>query len=198
MKRSSKSMRYVSIVGLLLAVSLALFMFAGCTRNAVNSDEQNPTDEIVNSQYETGEADQNFAGPKITFDALTRDLSRLLKEAEKLIDSKGGILSIELETGIAKFEVPTSALKSATLISIKVANESDPKLGSLCAYDCGPDGTTFAIDAKLSHPVAGGKLEASIYYFNEATGAWEFQEKVKVSKGYATFSIKHFSKYGIS
>ncbi len=198
MKRSSKSLRYVSIVGLLLAVSMVLFMFVGCSRNAVNSDDQNPTDEMVNAQYEIDETVQNFAGPKITFDNLVKEIDQAIKEILKLIDSKGGFLSLTLDFGTARFEVPANALAVPTWIRMAATNLVHPQLGSLKVYDFGPDGTTFAIDSKLIHPVPSGQLEASIYYFNEVTGAWEFQQRVKVSKGYATFSIKHFSKYGIS
>ena len=68
MKRSSQSKRYVSIMGLLLAISMALFLFAGCSRNSVAADEQNPVDGTDNPMFETGDADQNYAAPPVLID----------------------------------------------------------------------------------------------------------------------------------
>ncbi|MBK7092792.1 MAG: hypothetical protein IPH59_13900 [bacterium] len=90
MKRSSKSKRYVSIVGLLLAFCFSVFMFTGCSSNSVTPEDQNPVDEKVNYLYETGEADKNFAGPgKCLRAALTR--ATRLERSRKLIDEQGRI-----------------------------------------------------------------------------------------------------------
>ncbi len=192
MKRSSQSKRYVSTMGLLLAVSLALFMFVGCSSNSVNNDEQNPIDPKINFLYETVDAGQNYAAPPV-FEVVE-------VAASEVIGLAGGTIVVALDNGKAnqaKFAVPPGALIRPVEISLNVTEYSTP-FGSIFIYDCGPDGTQFRVPAKLSQPMPAGQQDAFIYYFNEATGVWELQEVVKVKKGFATFSIKHFSKYGIS
>lgn len=190
MKRSSQSKRYVSTMGLLLAVSLALFMFVGCSSNSVNNDEQNPIDPKINFLYETVDAGQNYAAPPL-FELL--DVA-----ASKVIGIAGGTVEIALSGGsAAQFAVPAGALIKPVEISLNVRKFATPR-GPIFLYDCGPDGTQFKIPAKLSQPMPAGQEYAFLYYFNEVTKAWEFQEAVKVKQGVATFSIKHFSKYGIS
>lgn len=187
-KRSTKSKRYVSIMGLMLAVSLALFMFSGCSSKAIEN-EQNPIDPKVNYLYETGEADQNYAGPAL-FDVTEMQVS-------KVIGILGGTINVPIRGADATFTIPAGAVLLPIEISLKVTRYGTP-FGPLFIYDCGPDGTKFKVSAELSQPLPEGQNYAFIYYFNEATRNWEFQEVVKVKDGVATFKIKHFSKYGIS
>lgn len=189
-KRSSKSKRYVSIMGLLLAVSLALLMFVGCSSNSVSNDEQNPIDPKVNHLYETGEADVNYAAPPL-FEVLE-------VAASKVIGIAGGTVEINLSGGsAAQFSVPAGALIKPVDISLNLRKFATPH-GPIFLYDCGPDGTQFKFPAKLTQPMPAGQAYAFLYYFNEDSKVWELQEVVRVKNGFATFNIKHFSKYGIS
>lgn len=188
-KRSSKSKRYVSIVGLLLAFCFSVFMFTGCSRNSVTPEDQNPVDEKINYLYETGEADKNYASPGL-FEFLEATVS-------ETIGFLGGTIDVDLGESSSSFVVPVGALLRAVNISLEVTEFSTP-LGPIYIYDCGPDGTKFRTPAKLSQPMPAGQQHAFLYYFNESKGVWELQQTVKVKNGVATFDIYHFSKYGIS
>lgn len=189
MKRSSKSKRYVSIMGLLLAFCLSVFMFTGCSRNSAAPEVQDPIDKKIEYLYETGEADKHYASPSL-FELLEVEVSQV-------VGILGGTLSVDLDESSASFTVPAGALLRPTNIALEVTELSTP-LGSIYVYDCGPDGTKFKAPAKLTQQVPDGQEYAFLYYFNTSTGVWELQETVKVKNGFATFKINHFSKYGIS
>lgn len=188
-KRSSKSKRYVSIVGLLLAFCFSVFMFTGCSSNSVTPEDQNPVDEKINYLYETGEADKNYASPGL-FELLEATVSQA-------VGFLGGTINVDLGESSASFVVPVGALLRPVNISLEVTEFSTPH-GSIFIYDCGPDGTTFRSPAKLTQQMPAGQPYAFLYYFNESKGEWELQQTVKVKNGVATFNIYHFSKYGIS
>lgn len=188
-KRSSKSKRYVSIVGLLLAFCFSVFMFTGCSSNSVTPEDQNPVDEKVNYLYETGEADKNYASPGL-FELLEATVSQA-------VGFLGGTINVDLGENSSSFVVPVGALLRPVNISLEVTEFSTPH-GSIFIYDCGPDGTTFRSPAKLTQQMPAGQPYAFLYYFNESKEEWELQQTVKVKNGVATFNIYHFSKYGIS
>lgn len=185
-KRSNKSKRYVSVMGLLLAFSFALFMSFGCSSNSVKVDDQtsgSKLDYLYDSQEE--HADRS---PKL--------IDETVSVASETVGLLGGVLEVT-DDASTTFVVPVGALLRPVEISI-VATEFKTPLGSVFLYQCGPEGTKFKVPAKLSQRVPEGQDEASLYYFNEATRVWELQEVAKVKDGVATFNIKHFSKYGIS
>lgn len=186
-KRSNKSKRYVSVMGLLLAFSLALFVSFGCSSNSVKVEDQYTPGDKADYLFDTQE-DHADKSPK------------LLEVTSTAVSETVGILGGALEVAgdaSTSFVVPAGALLTPVEISV-VVSEFDTPLGSVYVYDCGPDGTKFKIPAKLSQQMPAGQREANLYYFNEDTREWELQEVVKVKDGVATFNIKHFSKYGIS
>jgi hypothetical protein len=186
-KRSTMANKFALVMGLLLSVSLALFMFAGCSTNSVSNDDH-VTDGKLVYLFDATHRDHNQAGP-----ALFELTEVAVSEVVGLV---GGTIEVAGDIS-ADFVVPAGALLAPVEIRIE-ASELQTPLGPIYIYDCGPDGTRFRVPAKLQQPITTGQPFAFLYYFNEATGQWELQETVKVKNGVATFNIKHFSKYGIS
>jgi hypothetical protein len=186
-KRSNKSKRYVSVMGLLLAFSLALFVSFGCSSNSIKFEDQNTSGDKLDYLYDTQEEHADRS-PKL--------LEETVSVVSETVGLLGGVLEVADDASTV-FVVPVGALLRPVEISI-VASEFQTPLGPVFLYECGPEGTKFKVPAKLSQRMPEGQSDASLYYFNEATGAWELQEVVKVKDGVATFNIKHFSKYGIS
>lgn len=188
MKHISKSKRYVSVMGLMLAVSLALFVF-GCSSSPTVPNDPNPPDNKLEylTDSEFGEDQAKSPGLFEVVEVATSEVVGIL----------GGVVEVEVDGEKAEFKVPSGALKRPVVISLDVTKRETP-LGAVYVYDCGPDGTVFSTPAELSQPMPEGRDFAILYYFNESTRMWELQEVVKVKDGVAKFKIKHFSKYGIS
>ncbi|MGB5107179.1 MAG: hypothetical protein WBP29_14330 [Candidatus Zixiibacteriota bacterium] len=189
MNAAKKLRRRFSFLGLVLALSIAVAMIVGCSTNTTSYDDQVPVDDKLSFLVEStnGESANATLG---LFDLLSTLVN-------KIIGVVGGVINLDIDGTMARFEVPAGALTRPTRISLNVKKLGTPA-GNLFVYDCGPDGTQFKVDARLSQQMPAGRKYAYLYYFNEATSKWELQEVVNVSGGYATFKIKHFSKYGIS
>lgn len=186
-KRSGTFMKYVSLIGLILATAFALFMFAGCSKNTAAPDAL--TDDKKEFLDETTLADEVYAGPRL--------LEVTKGAASKVVGVLGGTINVVVDGSTSTFKVPAGALLLPVNITLDVTKVETP-LGAIHLYDCGPDGTKFKLPAELSQPISTGQEYSFLYYFNEVTRQWELQEIVKVKDGVATFKIKHFSKYGIS
>ena len=188
-KKSGQFRKYASLVGILLVACVALLMFAGCSKNTAGPDEQTPPDGKLSYLYDTGRADDVQTGPS--------PLEITEATVSEVVGLLGGTIEVVVDGAQTNFTVPAGAVVRPVNISLEVTKYDTP-LGALYIYDCGPDGTKFKTPAKLSQPMPAGQEYAFLYYFNEETGRWELQEFVKVKDGVATFSIKHFSKYGVS
>lgn len=189
LKHPTKFKQKLSVLGFVLALSIAVALIVGCSTNATKYEGQLPVDDKLSFLEES--TNGNGASASISlFDVLNTLV-------DKVIGVVGGVINLEVDGTKIKFEVPAGALTHPTRITMDVQRIGTP-VGKLFVYDCGPDGTKFNVDAKLSQQMPAGQKRAFLYYFNESRSKWELQEVVDVSNGYATFRIKHFSKYGIS
>lgn len=186
---AKKLRRKFSLLGFVLALSIAVAMIVGCSTNSTSYDDQIPVDDKLSFLEES----TNGEGANASL-----GLFELLNEAAiKVVGVVGGSVNLSVGGTRVRFEVPAGALTIPTPISLNVTKLGTPE-GDLFVYDCGPDGTQFRVDARLSQQMPVGRKYAYLYYFNEETSKWELQEVVNVTGGFATFKIKHFSKYGIS
>ena len=78
---------------------------------------------------------------------------------------------------------------------------------SAIVFDCGPDSLTFDPPAKIV--INAGSLNSlrapkngngvvKLLYYDPDTDEWLVQQEAKIEKGKVTFSVDHFSKWGIS
>ncbi len=115
-----------------------------------------------------------------------------------LVGDDGGLLSVELGTNTATFEIPVEALNRSTLIVMNAVQTPTP-WGEVTVFDFGPDGLVFEKPATLSLETSRANgSELRLFWWNESTQRWDLQESCVVRDGRVSFSIHHFSKYGIS
>ncbi|HWO56116.1 MAG TPA: hypothetical protein VNN55_00965 [bacterium] len=115
-----------------------------------------------------------------------------------LVGAEGGMLSVDLGGLTASLDVPAAALTGDALIVMNVAQLQTP-WGEATIIDFAPDGLVFGTPARLSLETSrpdGDQLR--LFWWNPSTERWELQETCTVSGGQVSFSIHHFSKYGIS
>ncbi len=187
-KRSRKSKQLISLVGLLLTLSLSLAFLAGCSSNATGPEEQVPDDPKASWFEESAKADDVYSGPIIDLGLDVDFLS---------VGVSGGLLEITVDGLAVSIDVPKGAVSEDVDITVD-AKVVKTLLGPIYLFDFGPDGLIFNTPITLRQPMPASQRYAFLYYFNPDTKLWELQQAVKVVNGYASFSIYHFSKYGIS
>lgn len=187
-KRSRKSKQLISLLGLLLTLSLSLAFLAGCSSNATSPEEQIPADPKASWFEASAKADDAYSGPIIDLGLDVDFLS---------VGVSGGLLAFTVDGLAVSINVPTGAVSENVDITVD-AKVVKTLLGPIYLFDFGPDGLVFNKPITLRQPMPAGQRYAFLYYFNPDTKVWELQQAVKVINGYASFSIYHFSKYGIS
>jgi hypothetical protein len=170
------SRRYVSILAVLFAISISLAFISGCSQNVVAPIQDNPDQPALGGGGQEPVTDITVSG---------------------LIGPNGGLLQAKLDGSLPTvFRFPKGALKVETLITIRVYHQP-MGADTLEAYDCGPDGTVFDVPVEVTKPMPSGVNSASLFYFNETSMQWEWQESSHVNHGVVKFNLYHFSKYGI-
>ena len=107
-----------------------------------------------------------------------------------------------------RLEVPAGALEKNTKLSLKITKEAPSGLGALNrTYDFGPHNTVFlkSLTLKLYFgdvDLSGVSVEdLQMYYYNEATGQWEWMGGIVVDTAgnqiVFTGFISHFSRYAL-
>ena len=122
----------------------------------------------------------------------------LEEEVEKLVGILGGTLDVALGSGPSNLTIPADALNGPVIITMS-AEQTKTSGGYYTEFDFGPDGLVFNKPSSLSLtlPYPDGKMVAC-YWYNPSTGKWDWQESQPVKNNKVVFSIRHFSKYGIS
>lgn len=115
-----------------------------------------------------------------------------------LIGSAGGTIDLQLGPHASSLAVPPGALLRPTFITVVAADFATP-FGDVAFYDFGPDGLVFRIPAKLTLQVSDpeGTMKR-LYWWNPSSHRWQLVNVAPVKDGKVTFTVAHFSKYGIS
>jgi len=127
-----------------------------------------------------------------------KEVEKVEKEVEKLVGILGGTLDAGLGSGPTKLVIPPGALGRTVEIEMEVRQgKANGRFYTL--YDFDPDGLVFKQPSKLTLtlPYTDGTL-VTLRWFNPESRRWEWQESQPVKNNKVVFSIRHFSKYGIS
>ncbi len=160
-----------------LILTASALLLAGCSTDAPLAPSDNGLDALLRGRLPTA----SNAG----------DL--------KIGPDRGGVLTIGVDGELSRLIISRGAVESEVTITAEVHNFTTAR-GTVRVYDFGPDGLVFLkpVMLVLKADVPRGTV-LKLWWFNPATGAWEFQESVAPNRrGVTVFKIHHFSKYAIS
>ncbi len=192
MQKTKRSMIQFTL-GLLI-VAGALGFVAGCgdlpTSPTVQNDDAGT---IVNpKQGDNGVAASGLLGNVL------RDVVGVVRNVVEVVGALGGQICTSLGNGRkCGLDVPAGALDQPTAISMRV-EDFEGRLSS-AIFDFGPDGLVFEKSTTLFYDVKdpNGTIK-TLTWFDPVANQWVVQAQAKVKNGRVTFSVNHFSKYGIS
>ena len=192
-----------TILSLLLAaiVVASLVLFTGCTQKPIGSIDPELDDSIFfNLTYDDSGSVESFIVSKSdSGDSSYSEVYEAYYDTGVVIAVSGG--SVIISGGSYEFEVPSASISENTVISVSfVSFAYNGNNITLCEFS--PDGLQFDPSATLRF-YAGGLNSPSksfnLYWLNPVTKRWETQEsKSPDVNGLVSFSISHFSKYGVS
>ncbi len=176
------------LLGALGVVGVALFFLV------FSCSQKTPTAPIT-SQAPNPAAGVASAGPQTS---LTLDGDLLGNTVGKLIGWLGGVLAIPVQNTnkVSLLTISTGSLLQPVYVT---ASASFDSYENATFYDFGPDGLNFLKPVLLTHRARepDGKI-LILWYLNPSTKQWEKAGSATVLAGTATFSILHFSKYGVA
>lgn len=172
----------------------SVFLLSGCSDQPTSPVPSAGADALqhVDQIYGEGLFAPDSGGSAKLLSGVLRALDMLL------VGTDGGVLSVDLGGLTASLDVPATALADDALIVMNVAQLQTP-WGEATILDFAPDGLVFGTPARLTLETSrpdGDQLR--LFWWNPSTGRWELQETCTVAGGQVSFSIHHFSKYGIS
>ncbi len=191
-------LRYLTLPALLAVCSI--WLVSGCGEQATPLGSNEPDngaaglnwiDESGIDPFAKADGKGGTTGPnaaKVEFDAGVALVTPRL----------GGAIGLHLGTNATSFFVPPGAVPRPILVSMLAAQINTPH-GSVALYEFGPNGFVFRAPTtlKLQVDVPDGEIR-SLFWWNPATHDWEKQDESVVKKGVVTFTVWHFSKYGIA
>ncbi len=192
-----------TILGLILTAIMvaSLVLFAGCTQEPISSIDPGLDDSIFfNLTYDdSGSVESFIASKSDSGDSSFSEVYEVYNDTGVVIAVSGG--SVILSGGSYEFEVPAGSISENKVISVSfVTFAYNGNIITLC--DFSPDGLQFDPSATLRFYAGGTNSLSSflkLYWLNPATNRWEIQEsKLPDVNGLVSFSISHFSKYGVS
>jgi hypothetical protein len=182
---------YVSILGVLFAISISLVFISGCSQNLVSSAKDDPNQQKLDWLNQVMGSGGAQLGPglgecPVLFDTL---VTRQVGSAKDRFIVKFG------EEEIA-FDLPKDALSNPVTLTVHATKYQAP-FGSFWLLDCGPDGTVFAkpLEVNPSSQTSDNNV-AVLFYYNPTAGQWEVEQIAATTD--SQLLINHFSKYGIS
>jgi len=199
-KRIAPKLTILSLI--LTAIMVAsLVLFTGCTQDPIGSIDPGLDDNIFfNFTYEDSGSVESFITSKSdSGDSSYSEVYEVYNDTGVVIAVSGG--SVILSGGFYEFEVPAGSITKNEIISVSFVSFAYNGTNiTLC--DFSPDGLQFDPSATLRYYVGGANTLSGnfkLYWLNPATNRWEIQEsKSPDVNGFVSFSISHFSKYGVS
>ena len=192
-----------TIFSLLLAAIMvaSLVLFTGCTQEPIGSIDPGLDDNIFfNLTYDDSGSVESFITSKSdSGDSSFSEVYEVYNDTGVVIAVSGG--SVILSGGSYEFEVPFASISLNEMISVSFVSFAYNGTNiTLC--DFSPDGLQFNPSATLRYYVGGANTLSKffkLYWLNPATNRWELQESNTPDvNGFVSFSISHFSKYGVS
>ncbi len=184
-------------MGLLLMVG-AVGLMTGCGDMATGPNSGTDDPVVVHNTGKGQDVNATNNGGA-TQSGLIRSLLNVVEEgSNEVVGVVGGVVDVMLPTGETKLIVPSGAVDEAVNIEMSV-RQVEVNGRYITEYEFGPHGLEFnkATTLSLSLPYADGTI-VSLRWFNPDTNQWELQQRQRVWNGKVSFSIYHFSKYGIS
>jgi len=197
-----KVYRWAILSLFLTAIMVAsLVSFTGCTQEPFGSIDPGLDDSIFfNLTYDdSGSVESFIASKSDSGDSSFSEVYEVYNDTGVVIAVSGG--SMILSGGNYEFEVPAASISKNEMISVSFVSFAYNGINiTLC--DFSPDGLQFDPSATLRYYVGGTNslsIVFKLYWLNPATNRWELQEsKTRDVNGFVSFSISHFSKYGVS
>lgn len=176
------------------AFAASVFLLSGCGETPMSQvvpDAGLEALEHVDHTYGDVFAEDPGASAKL--------LSNLLRDVDLLLTGEdGGLLSVDLGSKKATLDIPAGAVNEPVLI-VMDAVQVPGLFGETTLFDFGPDGLVFSSPATLTLETNKSNGSAlRLYWWNPDGLRWELQESATVGDGKVSFTIHHFSKYGIS
>lgn len=113
-------------------------------------------------------------------------------------------LLLHIQGKLVKFVALPGAVSDTVTISVTGSRFAIGQYKEFYTYQCGPSGLSFAVPLKLVQIVnKSDGASAQLFYYDESLTdgdgiGWEYMNSTSVQGQLATFSLYHFSKYGIS
>jgi hypothetical protein len=192
---------------LLISATFAFFML-GCDSNPAAPENDAEIQVAFDRVEEASSFDSSDDGPQLSLprgepegELPPRYVGVLDTDmASGTFDANGGTLTIHLDGEDIVFVIPEGALTETVEIEIW-GQKSNTSEGIVFIYDCSPSPYNFAKPLTVDHPLdkPDGYNAVMLYNSEESRfSPWVFEQMSTVVNGKASFSIDHFSKYGIS
>jgi len=185
------------LITLTIAMMFAvpMLVFTGCSQNPINQQEYDYSGalDLLQNAEAAHYGTTGATGPSLAVAAGVYDTC-----VSQSIGPAGGALTMWLGGQEISFNVPANALDSSVTITICGWTETQLD-GEVFVYNCQPSGLQFESPMWVRHPVGVAGVENSVLFFNEdVTANWRFEDVEDVQSNTAVFDIHHFSGYGVS
>lgn len=185
----------------LIAIMMGILIIAGAVGFVAGCGEQ-PLAPITHDGGGGSVVDPKHGGGDANSAGLLRDVvgvvNVVVKNTVEVIGVLGGQVCTSLGDGRkCGLDVPSGALDERTAISMRVEDLGGRKSAAL--FDFGPDGLVFEKPSTLFFDVRdpNGTVK-TLTWWDPVAEKWVVQGTARVRDGRVTFSLNHFSKYGIS
>lgn len=184
-----RPMKKAAWLALLMFIVGSAFVLQGCGDQPLAPQSQNDNGGI---------AALKSSGDAAHASGLISSVLNLVKSVVEVIGRLGGQICVSLGDGRkCGLTVPAGALNEPTAISMRVEDSGGRQSSAI--VDFGPDGLVFERPTTLFYDVndPDGAVK-TLTWFNPSTNRWVVMGTARVQNGRVTFSVNHFSKYGIS
>ncbi len=181
-----------------IIMAFALFGLNGCSNDPVSPDNVATTNQ-----------DLNYNAAKTAISPGNPSRPSCIEASGWVTIEDGGVVDLNWGGPTNSLTVPPDAVESDVFIEVTTC----PIIGShrdeyeFIELDLRPDNLQFSqpatlvLSARSLNRLKNGKIGnglIKLLWYNTETGEWEVEQEAPIIKGKITFSITHFSKFGIS
>ncbi len=180
---------------ILLLCSIAIMLF-GCAENPA-APTTNSIEKLV-AASDTAVVDEQGPTSSDTVLIATGSVSGLITP------EGNDTLLLHIQGKLVKFVALPGAVNDTVTISVTGSRYDIGVNKEFYTYQCGPSGLSFAVPLQLIQIInKSDGASAQLFYYDESVTdgdgiGWEYMSSTSVQGKRATFSLHHFSKYGIS